>query len=222
MIKNKTTLDVHSDWDALQTYALSQTAQRYYVIIGLGILLFFSVWYAVKQMRYLRDIDLEAELEKNYPGPRPTTPDGRNKRKQQLDDFRNKKWKLIRSRLYRFVTLGLFVPSTSFFFVSLYYGWFDSNSIPFVDSMSGEQLTYGSPSQIFIFVVDQFAKGAIMDILEVFRIDIGILTNNPQDIYFTVIVLAYRLFIGVFTATILLFLYRAFRAISRIGLESEI
>ncbi|MGY6662459.1 MAG: hypothetical protein ACXIVO_09075 [Glycocaulis sp.] len=69
------------------------------------------------------------------------------------------------------------------------------------------------PFSLTVFVIDQALRGALTDTFEVFGIGLSGLSNNPDNLVFSGLVLAYRSLCGIVLIAILLLLWRVLSAL---------
>ncbi len=215
------------DWAALWSVAsdrfstvleflLSPVMQRLYVLAVGFLTLVASTWWAFQQLDLLRGVEF-GDFEKAFPGKPPQRAKAIAKRNAEITAYRAEKW---RSLLLSFATLffcGFIIPAALFYIASnhyawltgSHYSWFDSEGTPFL--RHEKEIARPSSVELALFILGQILKGSLTDFLEVFKIEIGEVTNNPANVVFSFCVFVFRSLMGVFMTVSLVFVWRALR-----------
>jgi hypothetical protein len=197
----------------------SDGAIKSYIGFSILLILGFALWYAFQQLRFLREVALR-DFEKKIPGPKPKKETSIKNQKQKIENFINDKWSFLTRKLCIILIFGFFVPSIILFFGATHYAYFDPTGAPFSDTQTGQIVSDASYLDVFVFVLGQLTRGAVMDFIEVFNIQTGMLTNNSDNYIFSAIVLMFRSFFGIFAAVVAVFAYRACSILIRLKQES--
>ncbi|MGB3808968.1 MAG: hypothetical protein WA943_02665, partial [Parvibaculum sp.] len=167
-------------WAIAWPYLKSDAALRLYVIAFAFIILGDSIYLAYRMMSDLRKIEL-GEFAFRQKGRKPRTQKAIDNLRERIKDFRAQRWRFFLTRLAALLVFGFVVPSIGLYLSGIYYDWFDTSQHAFVSISSGEIVAAPRPAILTCFVLNQLSHGTMMDLLEVFHVDFGQITNNPGN-----------------------------------------
>jgi len=158
--------------------------------IAIGIRRFFAA-----------DTELRRELRAilNRPGPNPSRAETIQLRK----DARNEVLKTFMRQLSVTAFFVMGIPLIAIALVSVCNDWFFPGQVLFVDRSSGESVATPSGVQLFLFVLDQLLKGALLDFMEVFRIQFSAIENATANWPYSGLVLGFRVLIDFYALAII-------------------
>lgn len=153
----------------------------------------------------------DAQLIRTYPGSRPSTKKGIQKRIDELQVHASSLKKRVVGHSVGLLIVGLLVPGLAIGLIAMKENWFLGGSIAL--TLNGLPAASQSleETEVAIFVFDQAVRGALGDTLEVFNIGITPVSNNASNFLFSVLVLLYRAMAGLVFVTILYVFGRAIR-----------
>lgn len=199
---------VNATWALWQPSLTSEFAIRIYVLIGFGFVLAASITLAYRLMARLKKVE-EATFILKPRGRKPVKPESIAKAQAKLLAFRDKMWRDYITLISVFIICGFIIPSVGLYFAGTYYDWFDSSKNAFVTIQDNSAVNNPKWNDLLAFVANQLSHGALMDFLEVFRKDVGQITNDPNNYLFSTAVFIYRSFVGTFAFALLFFVRRA-------------
>lgn len=193
------TLTDHAAVWWLQVYPIISSAEavRLYVLVALFLLIATAARGGYIAKRKLTKLEREA-LNVKFPGPDPHKENSKDKRKAALDARAAEKLEPFWCALWKLLGAGLAVPTIIFVLVTMNYSWFDPTGLPFLSLMDKLPLRTVNDETITYFMLNQFSHGALFDFLEVFDINMVTVANNPDNYWFSGIVLLYRTLISAF------------------------
>lgn len=169
----------------------SESAVRVYVLVISSILIAVSLWRALKERTVLSDSTKKA-LAPNFRGPKPKS----DKAKQKQRDL---KWSRVKSMVMalltstaRMMAFGVMVPVFFLWAGTTYYSWFDPNAVVLVSQVEGTPVSNPTSPQLLLYVTDQVLRGGLFDVLEVFKVDVAGLSNNPVVLPYSIGLIAFR------------------------------
>lgn len=169
----------------------SDSAVRVYVLVISGILLAVSLWRALKERTVLSDSTKRA-LSPNFRGPKPKS----DKAKQKQRDLKLSRLKSMLIALLtstaRMMAFGVLVPVFFLWAGTTYYSWFDPNAVVLVSQAGGTPVSDPSSPQLLMYVTDQLLRGGLFDVLEVFKVQVAGLSNNPVVFPYSIGLIAFR------------------------------
>lgn len=209
-------LNIASILNDLQVLATSPEALLGYSWLGVLLVLALLIWLALRLLSVIRDFN-DAEMVRRSRGRPPVKPEAIEKR---IKDLRAHASGGMRSALTRSLGLtgvGIIAPRILLFILVVFDHWF----LPGVPSLlEGEAVIDGSavePFSLIVFVIDQALRGALTDTFEVFGIGLSGLSNNPDNVVFSGLILAYRSLCGIVLIAVLVLLWRVLSALPRLN-----
>ncbi|WP_426050974.1 hypothetical protein [Brevundimonas sp. SL161] len=169
----------------------SESAVRVYVLVFSGILLAVSLWRALKERTVLTDSTKKA-LAQNLPGPKPRSHQAKQKQRDlKLSRLKGMLLALLTSTA-RMMAFGVLVPVFFLWAGTTYYSWFDPNAVVLVSQAGGTPVLNPSSPQLLLYVTDQLLRGGLFDVLEVFKVQVAGLSNNPVVLPYSIGLIAFR------------------------------
>ena len=115
----------------------------------------------------------------------------------------------------KIVILGILLPLLLLVVITTQSQWFFMGLPVLIDAATTKPVYNPDFYQLSLFFLDQFLKGSLNDLVEVFQFDLAsffnfdilMMTNNPRVFYFSLSVFVFRMIVGVYA--IALFLYIA-------------
>lgn len=115
----------------------------------------------------------------------------------------------------KIVGVGIVLPLLLLVLITTQSQWFFMDLPVLIDAATTKPVYNPDYNQLSLFFLDQFLKGSLNDLVEVFQFDFAhffnfdilMITNNPQVLYFSLSVFVFRMIVGVYA--IALFLYIA-------------
>ena len=190
----------------------SPLAQRIYAVAAIILALWISIRIALSQYRWVKQLGL-GYFEKVFRGPKPERKQKIEQQLLQAKEFKRRQLFKGFGRLGLLVFFGLILPSAILITVLLNYSWFGFENNLFVRA-DDESIAVGSPTpiEVFVYALSQLTHGVLLDTMEVFRADFSAIQHDRHNVGAGLIVLGYRSFVGIYTAAITLFLYKAVQA----------
>lgn len=184
------------EWMTQAGEALSSpTALWAYSWSAIGLAFVLSITLATYQLRIIRDFN-RADLVRTFRGRGPERPKSIRRRIRDLKLFRNKKFAVLAARAALMLMFGIVVPGGLLIVIALNQGWlFPGEPALLINGT----LVVGSdvgPLGLAPFVIDQALRGGLTDLFEVFDFSVSAVTNNPNNILFSTLVLGFRFVCG--------------------------
>ncbi|MAN63125.1 MAG: hypothetical protein CMI60_14395 [Parvibaculum sp.] len=196
--------------------------------VVMGTVLFppFYVFSAFRQLHKKTSAD-HIRDEIRIPGPAPT-------RKETIEIQRVKKreglkrhTKQMLREVLKITVLGIGLPLAMLVLITTKSHWFFLGLPVLVDAGDGTPVARPDGVQLFLFFVDQFLKGSLNDLVEVFNINIAsflgvkavMITNNPAIVSFSLSVFIFRMIVGVYAFALLLYALRTLWLRNYVGLK---
>lgn len=171
------------------------------------LVLVLLIGLALRLLKVIRDFN-EAEMIATSQGRPPTKPESIKRKIKLFEAHAAGSMKLALLRSLGLIGLGIVAPGILLIIIVAFDHWF----LPGMPTlMDGEAVIDGSgvePFSLTVFVIDQALRGALTDTFEVFGIGLSGLSNNPDNLVFSGLVLAYRSLCGIVLIAILLLLWR--------------
>lgn len=184
------------EWIAQGRETLSSTtALRTYSWLAIATVFVASVAIAIYQLRIVRDFN-KADIERSFPGARPSKPETIQRRIKTLQRYANNTIATLLSRALLMMLFGVLVPGTLLVIIAWHQGWLLQGAPAFQLGTSPTVARDLSPGDLALFVVDQALRGGLTDFFEVFALSVGDVTNNPDNIVFSSLVLGFRFLCG--------------------------
>jgi len=200
----------HQSLQSLQELLAAPSTHRFLVLSAGVVILLLSLKWAFEQIALLRGVEFN-DFSKAYPGRPPSDPEKIAKRNAAIAAYRKNAWGSLFRAMATLILFGFVVPTLMFFAAANYYSWFDASGAPFLDLSTQQPVQHLQGSGLMLFIASQIAKGSLMDVLEVFHLDLGSVTNNPRDVAFSAGVLVFRTVTGIFAAVLGVFAWKALR-----------
>lgn len=175
-----------------------------------GVLLIASISVSIGVQRFLSaDQNLHVELHKilKKPGPVPT----RAETIQARRDARNEVLKSFARQLGVTAFFVMGIPLAGLAVVTIASDWFFAGQPLFVDRLTGDPVGQPSNIQLGLFILDQLLKGALLDFMEVFRVQFSAIENSTTNWPYSGLVLGFRVLLDVYALAMIAKLLRAFR-----------
>lgn len=205
-------LNIASIVNDLQVLTTSPEALLGYSWLGLALVLLLLVWLAFRLLKVIQDFN-EAKLVATYRGRYPEKPESIRRRIEVFKAHYNGGMRSAFLRSLGLIGIGIVAPGMLLIIIVAFDHWF----LPGMPSLlEGETVINGSgvePFSLTVFVIDQALRGALTDTFEVFGIGLSGLSNNPDNLVFSGLVLAYRSLCGIVLIAILLLLWRVLSAL---------
>lgn len=209
-------LNIASMVNDLQGLASSPEALLGYSWLGVVLVAFLLVWLAFRLLKVIRDFN-EAEMIRTSRGRPPVKPEAIAKRIKDLRSHASGGITAAFIRSLGLIGVGIIAPGILLFILVLFDRWF----LPGMPSLlEGESALEGSgvePISLMVFVIDQALRGALTDTFEVFGIGLSSLSNNPGNVVFSGLILAYRSLCGIVLIAVLVLLWRVLSALPRLN-----
>lgn len=197
-------------WREAEPHLTSDFAIRVYAITisTMTLVLILAIAYLAK--RKLSTLKQDA-FNIKFPGVDPVLETSIQKRRDAIRKKLSEIWAPYRKAMIHLLFFGLFLPTTAFLAFCIFYSWFDHNGFPYLDLNANTPLRMIGGNALLSFLTNQMTHGAFFDVLEVFRIDYGRFTNNPEDIWFSGVVLLYRSLVSIFAVALAYAVYETLR-----------
>ncbi len=186
-------------WAIAEPQLISDAALRLYALTALAALTTMAAIYGYCAKKKVTKLE-RAALHLEFRGAVPQREESIELRKRALAARAAKALEPFRSPLWKLLIVGITVPTVAFVVITANYNWFDPNGIPFSDLSDKLPQQNADRMMLTYFVLNQLGHGVLFDTLEVFDFDMTAITNNPQNYWFSGVVLLYRTLIGFFVA----------------------
>jgi hypothetical protein len=97
---------------------------------------------------------------------------------------------------------GLCVPTIGLFLFSAHYSWFDTSGVAFVDLHEKTPMHIVDTLTLIVFVFNQITHSALLDLPEIFELNVGQIDSNPSNIWFSTVIFLFHTVITIFTAAL--------------------
>lgn len=205
---------VNSNAEVAWSVLTSDSAVRVYVLVIASILIAVSFWQALQERTVLSDSTNKA-LSPNFRGPKPKS----NKAKLKQRDLKLSRLKsmaaALLASLVRMMGFGVLVPVLFLLAGTTYYSWFDPNAVVLISQVGGTQVSNPSSWQLLLYVTDQVLRGGLFDVLEVFKVQVAGLSNNPVVLPYSIGLIAFRAAIDGYMIFALYFVFRTLVAMRK-------
>lgn len=216
------------DWNLVVDVGTSGRAITGYAIAAYVLLLAGGVYVLIRSFTFLEyvtdpDAFVEARLrharERAGAGPRPS--DSIARREALIARARANAMRELALGFTTLVIAGFALPSLLLATFALAYPLIDPNAVnaPFVSSEETTILTVIPLRDLFLFTLDEGLAGATFDVCEVFGVRFSGVTNNPENLLFSAVVVLYRTAMGLTTGTLFLFLAKVGQSSLRFRME---
>lgn len=195
--------------EAVKAALTSDTAIYAYSWAAIVVTLLVALALARSLLNIARTFN-EADVLRRYPGPPPTRSDSIDRRIRDLRQHASRTASTVTWRAVGLVVVGLVIPGAIIAILVLYQDWFLPG--PAALAMDGQAVNAAEIGAIDlgIFLSDQALRGGLADSFEVFGLGISPIENNPDNLTFSGIILAYRILAG---AVMLAIGYLTFRVV---------
>lgn len=176
--------------------------------LACGLVLAASGWSAWRLVRRVRSFTPAGVVE-NVPGARPKRPAAIERRIERARTYANSTLRLLLRQTALLVLTGMVVPGAVLATIASHQDWF----LPAPPALVDDGLTNGhvarpqehppATDEILVFVADQALRGALSDTFEVFGLSLSRVTNNPENLVFSALVLGYRLLCALAAAAVI-------------------
>ena len=175
------------------------TASTIRILSSIDILLFVfvSVAWAWQILARLRDFESD-EFVKRFRGRIPTREDSINRQAQAMKGHAKEVLNAKHKDVAVATVLGVGVPLLFFGLVTIFADYFFGKTAILIDAKTGSEVFDPSNVQLALFLVDQFLKGALTDIFEVFEYSVSTVSNNSSNLVFSFLVLVFRMLMNLF------------------------
>jgi len=196
-----------------------------------------TLFVALRQFRFFSELrDIEGFIDKAIRrarvrgGRKPQHPDAIENRRQRIRHVVDETWRLLWQRFWLFAVTGLFFPCALLFAIAVNYDTLHPGAAAFADPAQGILLSTLAPADAAILVLDQFMRGALLDFMEVYRLDLAPVTHNSADWLFSSLLIFFRALTGLFTGALAFFFFqflktrfsRSFKTLLYTKVEKEI
>jgi hypothetical protein len=204
---DNTRINIANFYDKLALIFSSDTALHVYTWIAIALIFSLLVITAFVLLKRIKQFSADDFFERiNGPGPRKERTIKR--RLKRMKNFASSVIMTIARNAAILVLVGIVFPGIMLGVIAAKQDWImpgtyalNLNDVP----TSGTQF---AQTDLAIFVADQALKGGLSDTFEVFDIGLGNIRNNPQNKWFSALVLLYRLLSGTVVVTIGFVAYR--------------
>ena len=186
----------------------SADAIRIYVLLTTTTLLALSIMIAFRIKNELEEIagDIFVVTQRGRP---PRKPKSREDAVERLKKIRKTIWQRYFWHLIVFAICGFLIPTLTLYLGTAFYEWFIPDQKPLLISSTKAIIDTPTSDQLWSFVLNQLSHGALNDYPEVFGREYSDVSNNPDNVIFSSIVVLYRLIVGTFGLVLPLFIGRA-------------
>ena len=181
--------------DQLLNILRSPTAYYIYSWLAVALVLLASLGGARMLLRIAGTFS-EAEVLRRYPGPAPTRTDSINQRISDLKRHAKNTALTVSMRSIGLLIVGLVVPGFVLASLVIYQDWFLPGPTALATNGIGVAADELRPYEIGIFLADQALRGGLADSFEVFGLGFSPIENNPDNLTYSGIILAYRMLAG--------------------------
>lgn len=203
---------------SVSTWLADEETQRWIAVAAGSIVALLSVTFAV--IEYARLIAVRrnpnAAIAPDRRGRLPSTVRGWGKRGNRDAEIIATRFNAAMYGIARLTFLGIVVPGALLFLFAINYSWLNPGVAALSDVRTGEPVFAPGVPETLFFVVDMTLRGALLDAIEVFAIEIAALTNIPTNLTFSSAVWLYRVLANVFILFIPVFTIEIWLAVGRL------
>ena len=212
---------------SISTWLADEETLRVIALVAGLLVLLTSVTLAVREYVGLVSVrrDPKAALKRDRlpstvrAGRLPSTVRGWSKRNRRDKELITTRFNGILYGTALLALFGVVVPGVLLFLLSVNYGWLDPGAAALATVHSNEPVYSPTVSETLLFIVDVALRGALLDAIEVFGIQLAALTNVPANLKFSLAVLLYRGLANAFILFIPVFIIEVWLAVGRLRQE---
>ncbi|MGK2741960.1 hypothetical protein ACSHT0_13780 [Tepidicaulis sp. LMO-SS28] len=174
-----------------------------------------TLFVALRQFRFLSNIrDHEKFVEQIIRqlgarrGRKPIDPNKVGKRELNIRAAKETAWRILWRHFWLLAVTGLFFPCALLFAIAMNYDILHPGAAAFADPASGVLMNALAPADAAILVFDQFMRGALLDFMEVYRLEFAPVTHNSAELVFSGLLIFFRALTGLFTGALVFFLFQ--------------
>lgn len=177
-----------------------------------------TLFVAIRQFRFLSNIrNHEAFVEQIIRqsgarrGRRSNNPNREGKRELKVRRAKETAWRILWQHFWLLALTGLFFPCALLFAIAVNYDTLHPGAAAFANPASGVLMNTLAPADAAVLVFDQFMRGALLDVMEVYRLEFAPITHNSAEIVFSGLLIFFRGLTGLFTGALFFFLVQFLR-----------
>ncbi|MEQ8283410.1 MAG: hypothetical protein RIC04_15130 [Parvibaculum sp.] len=206
---------------SISTWLADEETQRWIAVAAGSLIALLSVTFAV--VEYVRLVAVrrnpKAAIAPDRRGRLPSTVHGWRRRGNRDAAIIATRFNATMYGIVRLTFLGIVVPGALLFLFAINYSWLNPGVAALSDVRTGEPVVAPGVPETLFFVVDMTLKGALLDAIEVFAIEMAALTNVPTNLTFSSAVWLYRALANVFILFIPVFIIEVWLAVGRLRQE---
>jgi hypothetical protein len=138
----------------------------------------------------------EADVLRRYPGPPPTKSGSIDRRIRDLRQHASRTASAVALRALGLMVVGLVIPGAVIAVLVVQQDWFLPGPAALALNGQGVGAAEIGALDLGVFLSDQALRGGLADSFEVFGLGISPIENNPDNLTFSGIILAYRVLAG--------------------------
>jgi hypothetical protein len=177
--------------DAARAALTSDVAIYIYSWAAIALTLLVSLILARWLLNIAKTFD-EAEVLRRYPGPPPTKSDSVERRIRDLRRHASRTAQTVAWRAMGLLVVGLVIPGTVIAVLVIHQDWFLPGPTALTLNGSGGSADQIGALDLAIYLTDQALRGGLADSFEVFGLGFSPIENNPDNLVYSGIILAYR------------------------------
>lgn len=166
-----------------------------YSWVGIGLVLLAAISISSLQLRIIQNFN-EAQLIERIPGPIPEKASSIKKRIDRLERHARDRMSDLSRRLSLMLIFGVILPASTLTVIAWYQSWFISGVPALLVSGVPTFASEIEPVQLVAFSLDQALRGGLSDLFEVFGFSVTEVSNNPDNLIFSGLVLGFRFLCG--------------------------
>ncbi|MBX3491336.1 MAG: hypothetical protein KF899_00085 [Parvibaculum sp.] len=202
---------------------LTDDAHRVLALSAGFSILSVSLYLALREYLALKEIrrDPSAALDPTRPGRLPSTVKGWSRRAKNDAEIVSTRFRALLQGSVRLTILGIVVPTVLLMMLALGYTWVEPGGVAVINAQTGDPVITPNIFEALSFVAGALLKGLLFDIIEVFAINVSMLTHSPDNLFFSSAVLLYRVLANLFIVFVPVFLLAVWRATDSARKEIE-
>lgn len=189
------------------TIASSGPMQRLYVVAASLAILVVAMWRARNASKQLDDLTQEFFITK-FRGPHPKSEESIYKQNMKKREILRKKSEVVWSYVGELLVLGVILPSVFLLAGTYWYQWFDPYTVTLLSRSASNPIQHPSLWQALEYLTAQLLRGGLFDAIDVFKINITTVTNNPHAYWYSTGLFVYHLYIEAFMLNALIYLWK--------------